>query len=250
MQDHPFSPPGPKSEKEFKPGSLSQFDGTDGKPVYIAHRGRVIDVSRSKLWRSGLHMKRHRAGCDLTTEIEAAPHGREVLDRYPQVGVLKKGEEGKRPMPGTLSRLLVRFPSLRRHPHPMLVHFPIVFMFCPALFNLLYFTTGIRSFETTAWHCLGGGILFSPLAVGTGYYTWWLNYQAQPMRAVTIKTRLSLLLLAVSIVLFVWRMFNSEVLTSFGGTSIVYLLMMLSLIPIVTAIGWFGATLTFPLEKG
>jgi predicted heme/steroid binding protein/uncharacterized membrane protein len=236
--------------EEFKPESLSQFDGKDGNPVYIAHQGRVIDVSGSRLWKTGLHMKRHRAGCDLTTEIEAAPHGIDVLDRYPQVGSLKKEEESERPMPGASSRLLMRFPVLRRHPHPMLVHFPIVFMFSPTLFSLLYFSTGIRSFETTAWHCLGGGILFSPLAIGTGYYTWWLNYLAKPMREVAIKIRLSLLLLAVSITLFFWRMFSPEVLTSFTGTSVLYLLMVLSLIPLVSAIGWFGATLTFPLERG
>jgi predicted heme/steroid binding protein/uncharacterized membrane protein len=236
--------------KEFRRESLSQFDGRDGQPVYLAHQGRVIDVSGSKLWKGGLHMKRHRAGCDLTTDIEAAPHGIEVLDRYPQVGRLEKEEEAERPMPGALSRLLVRFPILRRHPHPMLVHFPIVFMFSPTLFNLLYFSTGIRSFEITAWHCLGGGILFSPLAIGTGYYTWWLNYLAKPIRAVTIKIRLSLLLLALSITLFIWRMLSPEVLTSFTGAGALYLLMILSLIPIVTTIGWFGATLTFPLEKG
>ncbi len=236
--------------KEFELESLSQFNGKDGKPVYIVHQGRVIDVSSSKLWKTGLHMKRHQSGTDLTTDIEAAPHGLEVLERYPQVGILKeRKEEAERPMPRALSRLLERFPILRRHPHPMLVHFPIVFMIAPTLFNLLYFVTGIKSFETTAWHCLGGGILFAPLTIGTGYFTWWLNYLAKPMRPVTIKIRFSILLLAISILAFIWRILNPEVLTSSAGGSILYFLLILSLIPIVTVIGWFGATLTFPLEK-
>ncbi len=236
--------------KEFEPESLSQFDGKDGKPVYIVYQGRVIDVTGSKLWKTGLHMKRHQAGKDLTTDIEAAPHGLEVLERYPQVGTLKeKKEEAERPMPRTLSFLLGRFPILRRHPHPMVVHFPIVFMFSPTLFTLLYLITGIRSFETTAWHCLGGGILFAPLAIGTGYFTWWLNYLAKPMRAVTIKIRFSILLWGFSTLAFIYRVLNPEILGSFSGGSILYLLLVFSLIPIVTVVGWFGATLTFPLEK-
>src|SRR4030043_386260 len=235
--------------KEFDPESLSEFDGKEGRPIDIAHQSRVFDVSHSKFWKTGLHMKRHEAGRDLTTDIEAAPHGTEVLDRYPQVGILNKKEEGVRPMPKVLSGLLDRFPVLRRHPHPMLVHFPLVFMISPALFNILYLITGIKSFEATAWHCLGGGILFTPLAILTGYFTWWLNYLAKPMRPVTIKIRFSLLLLAASLIAFIWRVLNPGVFLSFTGESMLYFLLILSLIPIVTVIGWFGATLTFPLEK-
>ena len=152
-------------------------------------------------------------------------------------------------MPRALSRLLERFPILRRHPHPMLVHFPIVFMLAPTLFNLLYFVTGIKSFETTAWHCLGGGILFAPLTMGTGYFTWWLNYLARPMRPVTIKIRFSTLLMAVSVGAFVWRIMVPDVFVSLKGSGVLYLLLVLSLIPLVTTIGWFGAQITFPIAK-
>ena len=66
--------------KEFSPEELARFNGQNGKPVYIAHGGKVIDVTASKLWKSGLHMKRHHAGKDLTTDIQAAPHSLEVLE--------------------------------------------------------------------------------------------------------------------------------------------------------------------------
>ena len=151
-------------------------------------------------------------------------------------------------MPRLLSTLLDRFPLLRRHPHPMLVHFPIVFMFAPTIFNLLYLLTSVPSFEITAFHCLGGGVLFTPLAMLTGYFTWWLNYLAKPMKAVTIKIRFSLLLMMVSVVALVWRYLDPGVLISFTAESIFYFLLILSLIPLVTVVGWFGATLTFPLE--
>jgi predicted heme/steroid binding protein/uncharacterized membrane protein len=234
--------------KEFDSKFLSGFNGKDGKPAYIVHQGRVFDVSQSKFWKTGIHMKRHQAGSDLTAEIEAAPHGLEVLDRYPQVGVVKKEEVSERPMPKFLSGLLKSYPLLRRHPHPMLVHFPIVFMFAAPLFNLLYLITGITSFEITALHCLGGGILFTPLAILTGWFTWWLNYLARPMRPVTIKVRFSALLMAASVGVFIWRIMVPDVLVTLKGFGLLYFVLVLSFIPIVTIIGWFGAQMTFPLK--
>lgn len=235
--------------KEFDHETLKQFDGRDGKPIYIAHQNRVIDVSNSKFWKTGLHMNRHPAGNDLTEAIKAAPHGMEVLDRYPQVGILKEKAEAGRPLPGWLGGLLDRFPLLRRHPHPMVVHFPIVFYFTPALFILLFLITGYRPFEATAFHSLGGGVLFTPVAIVTGYFTWWLNFLARPMRPIRIKIRFSILLWGFSILAFLYRILNPETLLSFNGGSVLYLLLVFSLIPIVTVVGWFGATLTFPVAK-
>ncbi len=76
--------------KEFNVDELAGYNGENGNPSYIAHDGKVFDVSGSKLWRKGFHMKRHHAGHDLTNDLQAAPHEIDVLQRYPQVGVLKK----------------------------------------------------------------------------------------------------------------------------------------------------------------
>jgi uncharacterized membrane protein len=194
-------------------------------------------------------MKRHHAGKDLTTDIQAAPHTPEVLDRYPQVGVLKKEAVSERTIPPSLSWLLSRFPMLRRHPHPMIIHFPIVFMISTAGFTILYLLTGYKGFDTTAFHCLGGGILFTPIAILTGFYTWWLNYMAKPNRSVSIKKPLSFLLLAAQITAFIWRIMVPDILTGFRHVTIAYVLLILSLAGMVAVIGWFGAMLTFPIEK-
>src|ERR1700690_3942651 len=75
-------------EKTFTRAELAAYNGQEGRPAYIAYKGRVIDVTASRMWRGGSHMKRHVAGQDLTAEIAAAPHDVDVLDRFPQVGVL------------------------------------------------------------------------------------------------------------------------------------------------------------------
>ena len=74
--------------KEFDLNGLAEFDGSNGKPVYIAYQGKVYDVTRSKLWKGGIHQKRHHAGENLTDDIEDAPHEPDVLGRFPQVGIL------------------------------------------------------------------------------------------------------------------------------------------------------------------
>ena len=113
--------------KRFTEEELTEYNGKNGKPVYIAHEGKVYDVSESKLWKTGLHMKRHKSGQDLTMDIQAAPHELEVLERFPQVGELVKAYVIEPKMPAPLAWLIEKYPILRRHPHPMTVQNGIFF---------------------------------------------------------------------------------------------------------------------------
>lgn len=236
--------------REFSKEELAHYNGENGKPIYISHDGKVYDVSGSKVWKTGTHMKRHRAGQDLTTDIQAAPHPADILERFAQIGVLKKeGEAADQRIPSVLAALLKTFPFLRRHPHPMTVHFPIVFMLSTTGFTLLYLATGDKSFDTTALHCLGAGVFFNGVAILTGLYTWWLNYMAKPLKAVKVKIPLAIAMLLASIVLFAWRLETPNILDSLSGAGLLYILSVLSLSAMVTVIGWYGASMTFPVEK-
>jgi predicted heme/steroid binding protein/uncharacterized membrane protein len=235
--------------KEFDADSLSDFDGKDGRPVYIAYRGKVYDVSQSAMWKGGWHMKRHSAGLDLASEFPAAPHGEEVFERYPQVGILKQKTELERPIPAFLSSLIERFPFLERHPHPMTVHFPIVLLLSVVFFDALYLLTGVDSFKSTALHCLIGGVLFMPVGMLTGLFTWWLNYLAKPLKPVTLKIILSSILLIAAAGALLWKIFEPGILEIHGIARIIYLILILSFVPLVSIVGWLGATLTFPIER-
>ncbi len=68
---------------------LARYDGTDGKPAYIAYEGKIYDVSESFLWQGGKHQALHRAGADLTEALADAPHGPDLLTRVPIVGRLR-----------------------------------------------------------------------------------------------------------------------------------------------------------------
>ncbi|HVO68030.1 MAG TPA: DUF2231 domain-containing protein [Syntrophales bacterium] len=235
--------------KEIDPESLAELNGQNGKPVYIAYRGKVFNVTGSKLWSGGLHMKRHRAAQDLSAEFGEAPHGEEVFERYPQVAILKKKTGPLRPMPAFLSSFIDRYPSLQRHPHPMTVHFPIVFMLSAPFFNFLYLITNVSAFESTAFYLLIGGLLFLPVAMLTGWFTWWLNYLAKPMKPVALKILFSGTLLIAASCALIWRITHPSIMSAQGDASVIYFLLTLSFIPLVSITGWLGATLTFPLEK-
>jgi predicted heme/steroid binding protein len=75
--------------KEFTRQELAMYDGTNGRPACIAYRGKVYDVSNSFLWKGGRHQVLHHAGKDLTEELDQAPHGSDLLERVPVIGVLK-----------------------------------------------------------------------------------------------------------------------------------------------------------------
>jgi predicted heme/steroid binding protein/uncharacterized membrane protein len=247
----------PDKNRKFTLRDLASNNGADGQPVYIAFQGKVYDVSGSALWDGGQHMGAHGAWADLTGEFADAPHGEEVFERYPQVGVIVEEEavpEAPVAQPSPARefwlRQVHRVPLLRRHPHPMVVHFPIVFMIATTVFTLLYLFTGVRSFEVTGFHCLGGGVLFTPVAMVTGWFTWWLNYESRYLKPVFIKLTLSPILLLIGVGAFVWRFLNPEILVQLREwPSVVYLALICSLAPLVSLIGAYGAVMTFPVRR-
>ena len=230
--------------KEFTAEELSSLNGREGGSVYIAFEGRVYDVTKSRLWLKGLHMNRHPAGKDLSAEISAAPHGTEVFERYPQIGTIKKGPpEELKHLPLFLQDFIHTFPMARRHPHPMVVHFPIALLMASSLFVLLSLIFGNLSFETTSFYLFILGAISSPFAMATGLLTWWINYRLNLNYFVKRKIQLSILVIIFEMILILWRSSNPEI------SSPVYFVMMILLTPIVALLGYYGGQLTFPVEK-
>jgi uncharacterized membrane protein len=168
----------------------------------------------------------------------------------PVPGVRPPVATGYRPeLPPWLDRLLGRFPQLQRRPHSMLAHFPIVLMLSTSFFTILYLCTGDKSFDDTAFYCLGGGLLTMPPTVATGLFTHWLNFSGRLHETVNIEKALSYSVIAIGVAAFVWRWLNPQVLENLGGVNLIYLFLVLSLGPLVTANGYFGGMATFPLEE-
>lgn len=75
-------------KKDLTVDQLAQLDGKEGRPAYIAYKENIYDVTGSKLWKEGNHVKKHMAGFDLTNALKNAPHGADRLDSMPIVGQL------------------------------------------------------------------------------------------------------------------------------------------------------------------
>jgi predicted heme/steroid binding protein len=76
------------SMQTFTKEELAKYNGKNGKPIYVAYKGKVYDVTTSSLWDSGEHQGLHISGVDMTKDIFDAPHEVDVLERFPVVGTL------------------------------------------------------------------------------------------------------------------------------------------------------------------
>lgn len=77
-----------ESVKEYTKNQLALRNGQDFDEVWCAFKGKIYDVSKSKLWRKGKHYE-HWAGQDLTEELKDAPHTANVFDKFKIIGKLK-----------------------------------------------------------------------------------------------------------------------------------------------------------------
>ncbi len=92
---HPTEKEGIKPEihlEDLKPFTLEElqpFDGSGGKPIYIAYKGKVYDLSASPLFQGEKRMRCHISGKNLTKDMDIAPHGEDLVFKFPIVGRLK-----------------------------------------------------------------------------------------------------------------------------------------------------------------
>ena len=73
---------------EITPEELSQYDGKDGRPAYVAVDGVVYNVTGYPVWENGTHFDLV-AGIDAT-EIFKMCHDRTILEKLETVGRLVK----------------------------------------------------------------------------------------------------------------------------------------------------------------
>jgi predicted heme/steroid binding protein len=73
----------------FTKSQLALRNGQDNDQIWVAYKGVIYDVTKSRLWRNGKHYE-HWAGQDLTEELKDAPHSNTVFDKFDIVGYLEK----------------------------------------------------------------------------------------------------------------------------------------------------------------
>lgn len=75
-------------QRKFTREELSQYNGSGGRPAYVAVNGIVYDVSIEIAWGGGTHFSLY-SGKDLSGEFNRCHRGMlQVLRNLPKVGVL------------------------------------------------------------------------------------------------------------------------------------------------------------------
>lgn len=229
---------------------LKNKTGKEGQPAHVAANGKIYDVTNSRLWKNGRHMNRHEAGTDLTSELAAAPHGAEVLERFPMVGNLTtESEKVSLPLPGWLSNFLEAYPFFKRHPHPMVVHFPMVFyMIIPAFLAWYYLISPAASLLDSILYLHILASLSLPFAMITGWLSWKVNYLGKPIDKISRKIIFSFLLFALNLIVLAALILNPTILAQPQGVQWVMPILIFAYLPIVAFIGAQGGELVYPVH--
>ncbi len=228
-------------EAIVKKDELQQYNGKEGKPIYISYKGKIYDVSKSKLWKDGVHMNIHEAGEDLTNDLSGAPHGEEVLDKFEQVGILENESEYLYIDKKESLRDLYR----KFHPHPTLVHFPIASLFLGALLQFLFLITKTSSFESAAFYSILFATVFQFPAIISGISSWWLNYDSTLTPIFRNKLRYSAILLFMTCFVVIIRLFIGDISFRDDILSLTYNIIIFINVPVVFILGFYGGKITW-----
>ncbi len=224
-------------EKHVTEEELKRCDGQDGRPAYVAFRGKVYDVSQSQLWSGGMHRLRHQAGRDLTTDFGAAPHDETVFQRIPPVGTLIAAKHKE------MHPLLRSYLDL--HAHPIAVHFPIALTLASAGFVVFYLLTGISSLVDAAYYTLLTAAIMSPIAVLAGMSSWWYNYQHKLTGIYKGKASLSITLFILQVVTLILWATNRHALPDREALGWLYFALVIIMSGLVFGLGKLGGAIVF-----
>jgi predicted heme/steroid binding protein/uncharacterized membrane protein/CheY-like chemotaxis protein len=222
-------------EKQFTPAELGRYDGKEGRPAYVAFKGKVYDATHSRLWKNGKHGAAHTAGLDLTEALSKAPHGEEVLARLPILGFLAKKETLRQ-------QLLRRIDSF--HPHATLVHLSIAYATAAPFTFMVWIFNGRAVFDEITQYLLVLGLTTVPLSFLTGMISWTASYETKAARVFNLKFALGTLLFLMILGTFIWRLTGPDVVLSPPGCYL-YLASLVIQLVLVFVIDHFGKRIVY-----
>lgn len=223
----------------MKREDVKEYNGENGKSAYIIYKGKVYDVTESRLWKNGKHMGRHKAGEDMTDFISMAPHDEKVLDKVKYVCDIEEDEIGEDPKEKW--RKLYR----RYHPHPIFIHFPMGVLYFGAFMLFIYLFFRVKEFESTAYYALlfGGASVFP--AVITGFISWYINYD----RMITEIFKNKIIYSSILILLVVMAVLSKVLSGNQEDGNLwfyLYVITYFLAIPVMTFVAYNGGRITWP----
>jgi len=225
--------------KKFNQDELILHHGEDVDKSYVAYDGKVYDLSGSKKWKNGTHMRVHHAGAELTEAMLNAPHGPELLEDFEVVGQYeaKKSSAWKKFI----------YKILDFNPHSISTHFSVSFLSMSPVFLLAYlFLPSIDVLEKLSFYFVFIGFFFAPVSILLGLFSWWYKYSRDLTGVFRWKIKYSVLLFITSAICVEWRFHSPLLITSKQNFFQLYLLLNFSIFVYTLLLGRIGGKIVFP----
>ena len=133
----------------------------------------------------------------------------------------------------------------RYHGHPISVHIPngllpvaILFIFLSAIFN-------IKGMATAATYNLGVVALSMPLVLFSGWVDWQNRFNGAITNVFTVKIACGIVVTVTAWFLFIWLLFNPEVITTSQPSRVAFFGINLIMLAAAGTAGWYGGKLVF-----
>lgn len=133
--------------------------------------------------------------------------------------------------------------------HPVAAHFPNGLIPTAVLFLLLALLTGNSCLDHAVFYLLGMVLAVIPVSMSSGIYDWRTRYHGE--RALIFYKKISLAgtLLLLVLSALVLRYAHPALLAENGSGKWVYVGLVLTMLPVVTLLGHYGAKLAYKWKK-
>lgn len=224
---------------------LKLHNGKNGAKAFVAFEGKIYDVTDSHHWKNGEHKGMHSAGLDLTQMMKNAPHSSEVFKDFLVVGTLEEDDSITEYTSDDLYKKSLRAWYKKYHPHPMIVHFPIVLHLFASVFDLIFFVTPKDSYATIIFYTFFVATIFGLIAMIPGLLSWWINYGLSKSKPFVIKIIVSIVTLLLGLIGITIYVQNPSIVHEISFLGITYHFIILLTGVNVIVLGYYGGKITW-----
>ncbi len=133
--------------------------------------------------------------------------------------------------------------------HAILVHFPTALYPVAIIFLFLALIFGKESFSNTYFYLMMFATLFTPISHYTGILEWKKKFRGARTHIFINKIRFGIILNVVGGLCTTWYWLYPGILNHIGLFNIVFIILNISIIPIVAYLGHLGGRLVYGLPR-
>lgn len=127
----------------------------------------------------------------------------------------------------------------------MVIHFPIALHYFSAFADILFLANPSREYDTAVFLSFLIATVMGFLALITGIFSWWINYDFSTSRAFVIKLIGALFTLIIGLIPIFQKLQNPNVAYSTQIDGITYHAVIFITVISITIVGYYGGKITW-----